>query len=155
MFDTGEQALGIVLQPLAAAQFLQACLDGVVDLEQVLHVVGGVLQLRLREWAAHPVRAGFALGQGDAGDCRDQFLVTHAAADAGQRRTDLGIEQRARQHAAGDLEGNQVSLALCMILRMEVSASHGARASFMPGISGSISRISSPTAICTSASCGQ
>ncbi|MNK91378.1 hypothetical protein D3C87_1114740 [compost metagenome] len=53
------------------------------------------------------------------------------------------------------LKVTRSSLALCMILRMPVSASHGASASVMPGMSGSISRISSPTAICTRASCGQ
>ncbi|KAG1254320.1 hypothetical protein G6F65_017089 [Rhizopus arrhizus] len=76
--------------------------------KQVLYIVGGVLQLRLRKWAAHPVRAGFALGQGHASDFRHQLLVTHATTYAGQRGTDLGVEQRARQHAAGPLERDQV-----------------------------------------------
>ncbi len=53
------------------------------------------------------------------------------------------------------LNATRSSLALCMTLRMAGSDSHGASACGMPGISGSISRISSATAICTNASCGQ
>ncbi|MNT12253.1 hypothetical protein D3C72_1471750 [compost metagenome] len=53
------------------------------------------------------------------------------------------------------LNATRSSLALCITLVMDSSASQGANASGMPGINGSISRMSSPTAICTSASCGQ
>ncbi len=106
--DAGQQALAVVVQPLLAAQCLQLGINGVMQRKQVLDVVGGVLQLRLREWTAHPVRACFALGQRHAGDFRDQLLVAHAATNAGQRGADLCVEQRSRQHAAGPLEGNQV-----------------------------------------------
>jgi len=108
VFDRRQQAPGVVLQPLAAAEFAQPRVDRVVQREQVLHVVCGVLELRVGQRPAHPVRTGLALGQDHAGDLRDQLLVAHATADAGQRGADLGIEQWPRQGATGALECHQV-----------------------------------------------
>lgn len=44
--DTGQQALAIVMQPLLAPQRLQPGIDRVMQGEQVLDIVGGILQLR-------------------------------------------------------------------------------------------------------------
>jgi hypothetical protein len=66
------------------------------------------IQLRGRQWAAQPVRTGFALGQGHAEGLLHQALVTDAGTDAGQRGGDLGIEQWRRHHAAMALERDQV-----------------------------------------------
>ena len=104
----GQQAQGVVLHPCLPAQFVQALVDGLMQGEQVFDVVGGVFKLRVRQRAAHPVRTRLALGQRDAGDFGDQFLVAHAATDASQRRADLGVEQWPRQRAAGAFERDQI-----------------------------------------------
>ena len=60
---------------------------------QVDHVLCGVLQLVLAEWAAQPVRARLAFGQLDAGQLAHEFLVAEAGAQAGERCGNLGVEQ--------------------------------------------------------------
>ena len=70
-------------------------------------------------------RRGLAPGQRHPGHRLHQLLVTHPAADAGQRRRELGVEHRRRQHPAGMLERDQVPLALCITFNTAGSASSG------------------------------
>ncbi|MCW0425968.1 hypothetical protein NB713_003911 [Xanthomonas sacchari] len=108
VLDGAEQAFAVLEQPVAALQGLQPRLQVVVQREQMAHIVGGIFELRRRQRAAQPVRAGLALGQVHAGDLQHQLLVAHAGAEPGQAGGDLGVEQRPRQGAAGALEGDQV-----------------------------------------------
>ena len=103
-----QQARCVLVEPCATLQRVE--LRGKVAIQRIemQHVVGGVFQLRGRQRAPQPVRAGLALGQGDAEALLHQALVAHAATDAGECGGDLGVEQRRRHDPAGALERNQV-----------------------------------------------
>jgi hypothetical protein len=104
----GDHARAVLVEPGAPAQGVESRRHRIVQREQVAHVVRGVVQLRRRQWPAHPVRAGLALVQGDAGHVLHQPLVAGTGADAGQGRGDLGIEQRRRHRVAGAAQRHQV-----------------------------------------------
>jgi hypothetical protein len=104
----GEHPRAVFFQPCGALQRVEAFAQRAVQCVEMAHVVGGVVQLRCRQWPAQPVGAGFALVDRDPEEVLQHALIAQPGAHAAQRGGDLGIEQRLRQCAAEILQRDQV-----------------------------------------------
>ena len=105
----GQHGRTLLLGPGVAAVLVQLRPDGVGQVQQVLHVRGGVGDLRVRQGTAPPVREPVALGHGhpqeglaEAGQAR--------RAVAGEPGRHLGVEQPAGPPPARPLQDLEVLL---------------------------------------------
>ena len=93
------QSRAILGVPVAAPELPQLRRQSFVQRCEMGDVLFGIFELAGRERALQPVRTGFVLGDRDAEQHRDQFLVAEARAQSAQGGGDLGIEQVERDIA--------------------------------------------------------
>ncbi|RMS17345.1 hypothetical protein ALP71_01649 [Pseudomonas coronafaciens pv. garcae] len=95
----GDQFGTVVQQPGVFVIGQTRAQDG-KQLGKVYCIFGGIADLRLRQRALQPVRAGFALGQVDVEHLLHQSRIAHGKTEVQVSSCQLSIEQRNRQAAS-------------------------------------------------------
>ncbi|MNZ29718.1 hypothetical protein D3C78_469720 [compost metagenome] len=107
----GGDQFGAIFQQPGTLVGAQSPIQLVIDLAQVLDILGGVAHLHLAQRTLQPVGTGFVLRQLDAQQLLDQARVAHGEADVQVTGGDLGVEQRLRQAAGQAPEHFQILAA--------------------------------------------
>ena len=93
------QRLHLVDDPRQTSLFHEARTDDSVGIDEIAHVVDGVLELAFGERAARPVGQRLAFRQSDATERVDKPVVRNLRALPQKRSGNLGVEYGGRQHA--------------------------------------------------------